>query len=225
MEEELILKAKRRDLVGKKVKKLREQGLLPAVTYGKDIKPENLVLDLKEFEKVFKKAGETTLVSLIIDNEAPKKVLIQEPQYHPITGKLLHVDLHQIKLAEKIRTKVPLKFVGEAPAVKSLGGTLITSKDELEIECLPVDLPHEIEVDISSLETFEDNIHVKDLKISDKITILDDKEEVIASVAPPRTEEELKELEEKPVEAVEEVEEVKEKEEEKEEGSKEEKEE
>jgi large subunit ribosomal protein L25 len=130
-----------------------------------------------------------------------KKVLIQEVEVHNVTGDVLHVDFYEVNMTEKITTTVPLKFTGDSAAVLDLNGTLITNKAEIEIECLPADLPHEIEVDLSVLADFEATIHVSDIKVSDKVEIKDDPEELIASVEPPRTEEELAELEEPVAEA------------------------
>lgn len=111
-------------------------------------------------------------------------------------------------MTEKIVTEIPLKFIGEAPAVVDLDGTLLVNRDNIEVECLPTDLVHEIEVDISSLKTFDDLIKVADLKIPKGLEVLNDPNEVVASVTPPRSEEELAELEAPVEEKVEEVEEV-----------------
>jgi large subunit ribosomal protein L25 len=181
--------------------------------YGHQIKSQPLSVNLQEFERVFQKAGASTLVDLKIDNGETKKVIIHEPQIDPITNQPIHVDLYQVKMSEKITTEIPLKFIGESPAVKELGGTLITNRDTIEVECLPQDLVHEIEVDISNLKTFEDLIKISDLKIPAGIEILNDPEETVVSVNPPRTEEELAELEAPVEEKVEEVEEVEKKEE------------
>lgn len=189
--EDLILKSKKRDLTGKKVNQLRAQGELPVVLYGKEIKPLNLTINQKEFEKISKTAGTSTLVNLAIENEKPVKVLIQDLQFDPVKDNIIHADLYQVKMTEKIRTEIPLKFVGESAAVKESDGNLITNRDVLEVECLPDDLVSEIEVDISKLKTFEDFIHIKDIKVPEKINVLNDLEEVVALVEPPKTEEEL----------------------------------
>jgi len=199
------LNVKTRTVTGKGVKNLRKQNLIPAVIYGKDTPPKNLVVEYLPFSRLYEKAGENTIIDLKIDEESPVKVLIQDVQIDPLTGRFFHVDFHQIKMTEKIRVESLLKFVGEAPAVKELGGTLVKSIDKIEIECLPQDLVHEIEVDISSLKTFEDIIHIKDLKIPAGIKVLADANAAVATVEAPLTEEELKELEAKPEEKVEEV--------------------
>jgi len=212
--ENIILHAQPREVFGKKVKALRKKGQIPAILYGHKSKSRPLLVNKTEFEKVFEKAGVSSLVSLKVDNENPQKVLIREPQRDPISLEPLHIDFYKIKMTEKIRTEIPLKFVGESPAVKELDGTLITNRDAVEVECLPEALVHEIEVDISGLKTFDDVIKVSDLNIPEGVEVLNEPEEIIASITPPRSEEELAELEAPVEEKVEEVEEVEKKEEE-----------
>ncbi|OGD67870.1 hypothetical protein A3F08_00435 [Candidatus Berkelbacteria bacterium RIFCSPHIGHO2_12_FULL_36_9] len=193
--EKIELKAKKRDIIGKKVKQLREKGQIPAVMYGSQEEALNLTLDKLEFEHVFEKAGSSSLVDLKIDDKEAVKVLIHEPQLHPVLDQPLHVDLYKVKMTKKISTEIPLEFIGESIAVKDLEGNLLTNKDTVEVECLPGDLIQKIDVDISVLKTFEDLIHVKDLVVPKEIEILDDPEEIVAQVTPPRSEEELKEME------------------------------
>ncbi len=202
----LSLNVKKREVTGKGVKNLRKQNLIPAVIYGKDVPSLNLLVEYLPFSKLYKEAGESTLIDLKVDEATPVKVLVQDVQRDPLTGKLAHIDFHQIKMTEKLKVDALLKFIGEAPAVKELGGTFVHSMEKIEIECLPQDLVHEIEVDISGLKTFEERIHVKDLKVSSGVKILADMNATIAAVEAPLTEEELKaELETPVVEKVEEV--------------------
>jgi len=202
----LSLNVKKREVTGKGVKNLRKQNLIPAVIYGKDVPSQNLAVEYLPFNKLYKEAGESTLIDLKIDETAPVKVLIQEVQADPLTGKLAHVDFRQIKMTEKLKVDALLKFINESPAVKELGGTFVHSMEKIEIECLPQDLVHEIEVDLSVLKTFEDRIHIKDLKVPSGVKILSDMNATIAAVEAPLTEEELKaELETPVVEKVEEV--------------------
>lgn len=191
--EQIGLKAKKREFTKKKVKILRQQGILPAVLYGHEVKPINLSLNGKEFSEIFDKAGTSSLINLEIEGEKPIKILVHDLQIHPVTDKTMHVDFYQVKMTEKITTEIPLEFVGEAPAVKELEGNLITSKDEIEVECLPDALVPKIDVDISVLKTFDDLIHIKDLNVPSNIEVLDNPEEVVALVTPPRSEEELEE--------------------------------
>ena len=209
----LSLSAKIRKTLGKSVKVLRKKGLVPAVLYGP--KTENLALevDLKEFEKIHKTAGESSLISLQLPEKKLKvSVLIYNVQLNPLTQKPLHIDFLQPSLEEEIEVSVPLVFKGESKALKDLEGTLVKNISEIMVKALPQNLPHEIKVDIGSLETFEDEILVKDLKVPEGVILLKKADEIIAVVSPPeKVEEEL----EKPIEEkVEEVEKVKEQKEE-----------
>ena len=211
----LSLTAKVRKEVGKKVKELRERGVLPAILYGPKIKNQTLEVDLKEFEKVYKKAGESTLISLETSPEKEKYlVLIQEVARDPLTNRPIHVDFYQPSLKEEIEAKVLLIFEGISPAVKDLGGTLFKNIQEVEVKALPQDLPKEIKVNIESLKTFEDYILIKDLKVKEGVKILKEPEEIVAQVTPPeKVEEELEKPIEEKVEEVERVEEKKKEEE------------
>lgn len=196
--EKIILKANIRDPKAEKNNKLRQEGNTPAVIYGKGKDSKPLTISAHDFERVYREAGHSALVDLVLP-DGEKKVLVQEVSAHPVNGKIEHVDFYEVSMTEKITTAVPLKFIGESTAVVDLSGTLITNKDEVEIECLPVDLPHEIEVDISVITDFEKSIHVSDIKVPTGVEIKDEPEETIATVEPPRSEEEMAELEE-PVE-------------------------
>ncbi len=206
--DKLKIKAQKRDVFGKKVKDLRKKGLIPAIVYGHDQKPLSLQVKYNDFEKLYKTSGGSTIISLTIDDEEPKNTLITEIQKDPVTHQYLHIDFHQVKMTEKITAEVPLVFVGESPAVKDLDGVLVKNIDQIEVSCLPADLPHEIEVDISALSDFESVIKISDLKIPSGVEVKTEPEEVVAVVTPPRSEEELKALEEEVVEEVEAVEEV-----------------
>lgn len=197
--EKIKLQAKKRDILGKKVAGLRREGLIPAVLYGKDKDNMSLTVDKKEFDRAYRLSGGSTLVLLEIDDEKAKNVLVKEVSKDPVTGDAIHADFYQVRMSEKITANVPLNFTGDSVAVMDLSGSLITNKSELAVECLPADLPHEIEVDISVLEDFDSVIHIKDIKVPEGVEIKDDPEETVVLVEPPRSEEELAELEE-PVE-------------------------
>ncbi len=199
----LSLKAQLRELKGRKTKKIKEQGLIPAVVYGHGFKPKSIQVLALDFKKVFKEAGESSLINLEIEGGKPIKVLIHDLQRHPLKDNFQHIDFYKIKEGQKIKVETGLKLIGEAPAVKELGGVLFHNLDKVEIECLTEDLIHEIEVDISVLKTFEDIIRVKDLNVPSKVKIIDEAEEMVVQVERPRQEVE----EEKPAE--EEVEEEK----------------
>ncbi len=168
---------------------------IPAVLYGRGIKNENLWVNKKKFAKVFKEAGESTLVNLKFGEEL-RSVLIHDIQLHPITGDFLHIDFYQVRMDEKIETDIELLFKGIAPAVKELGGTFVKSLDKLPIKCLPGNLIGHVDVDISLLKTFEDHIYVKDLGIPDTIEVLIEEDTVVALVTPPRTQAEMDKLDE-----------------------------
>lgn len=217
----LTLSAKIRKIQGKKVKTLRSKGVLPVVLYGPKIKNENLEIDLKDFEKIFNEAGESTLISLETEGKKPARnasphsdaggeknlVLIHEVEFDPLTSKPTHVDFYQPILTEEIQVKIPLIIEGEAPAVKNLGGTLVKNISEIEVRALPQYLPKEIKINVSGLETFEDRVLIKDLQIPEGVKILRSPEETIAHVAQPeKVEEELKKPIEEKVEEVEKVE-------------------
>jgi large subunit ribosomal protein L25 len=212
----LSLSAKIRKDLGKKVKNLRKKGILPAVLYGPKIKPQSLEINLKEFEKIYQEAGESSLISLEIDIKK-WPVLIHRVQCDSLTEKPIHVDFYHPSLKEEIEARVPLIFEGEAPAVKELGGTLVKNISEIEVKAIPTELPKEIKVDVSGLKTFGAHILVKDLVVPKGVKILRNPDEILAFVAPPeKVEEELVKPIEKKVEEVEKVEkERKEKEEEK----------
>jgi len=210
----LELKVKTRNILGKKVKSLRKKGILPGAFYGPRTKPTAIEMDYNEFEKVFEKAGESTIIKLKLkdsknkERESTKNVLIHGIESDPLTDKLIHVDFYVARMDKPIAAEIPIVFEGKSAAVENLDGTLVKNINKIEIEALPADLPHEIKIDISSLETFDDVIHIKDIKIDEKVKILTELEDVIVSVTPPRTEEELAALEEEVEEKTEEVEKV-----------------
>ena len=190
-QQSISLDANRRDILGKKVKTIRAQGITPGVLYGHGIENVLLSISTKTLEKVYKQAGESTLLDLTVDGKDQRKVIIQDVQYDNVKGNIIHIDLHEVKMTEKLTTEIPLKFIGESKAVKELGGVFVANMDHLKVECLPGDLVHEIEVDISSLIDFESAIHIKDIKTPKGMEILDNADEVVAVVAPPRAEEEI----------------------------------
>ena len=196
MSKTISLKSTVRQEIGKKADKLRKQDMIPAVMYGNKIAAQNLAVNYIDFKRVYEKAGESALVELDLVGKK-LNVLIHDIQLAPMSGKITHIDFFQVNMKEEVETEIPLEFVGEAGAVKALGGVLIKNMDSIEVKCLPADLPEKYEIDISKLATFDDVIAVKDLKISDKVEILLDGETVIALVAAPRTEESLADLDSK----------------------------
>ena len=184
------IEAKTREIRGRKTVALRAQGQVPAVMYGFETEPKNLVLDRNAFTKVYGQAGESTVVDLEIDG-TKHSVLISEIQRDPLTDFITHADFRRVDPKRKIEAKIPLKLVGMAPAVKELGGTLLQTLEEVEVMSLPDALVHEIEVDVTGLVTFDDVIRVKDVVVPEGIEVKSDLEQAVASVQPPRSEEEL----------------------------------
>jgi len=209
----LTLSAKIRQAVGRKTKTLRQKGILPAVLYGPKIKNENLEVGLKEFEKVFQEAGESTLISLEVEGKKKYLVLVHDLSRDFLENTPTHVDFYQPSLTEKIEVKVPIVLEGEAEAVKNLGGTLIKNIAEVIVKALPQGLPKEIKANVSGLKTFEDTVLIKDLQVAEGVEIVRNPQEIVAQVRPlEKVEEELKKPIEEKVEDVEKI--VKEKKEE-----------
>lgn len=170
-------------------KSVRASGLIPGVFYGP--KAESTPISVKEadFLRAWRSAGESTVVTLTgLDED--QDTLIHEVALNPVTDKVEHVDFYVIEKGKKVEVAVPLEFVGESAAVKNLGGSLIKVLHEIEIEALPKDLPHVIEVDISSLVDFESQIKVQDIKLPQGVTAKIDAEEVVALASAPKEEKE-----------------------------------
>ncbi|HUC31301.1 MAG TPA: 50S ribosomal protein L25, partial [Candidatus Paceibacterota bacterium] len=190
------LAVKTRDVLGKKVKALRKEGLIPAELYGHGFENIHLALPAKEFNKVLKAAGATTVVTLLLGKET-KSAMIHEVARHSVTSEIIHVDLHQVRMDELVKAHVPLEFLGEAPAVKAFAAVVNKSMSEIEVEAFPQDLPHSIAVDLSVLDELDKTIYVKDLKRPKGVTFLVDVETAVATATPPAPEEVVA-----PVEAV-----------------------
>lgn len=188
--EKLSLEAKTRTVSGKKVKKIRQEKFIPAVIYGHKMKSQILQVPYNKFEKIYGSFGSGSLINLKIDQAESIQVLIQDVQFNPKTDQVQHIDFYKVKKGEKLKTSIKLNFIGESKAVKELGAVLVKNLDEVEVECLPQDLISQIDVDILVLKEFDDLIKIKDLKISEKIEILNDQEDVVASISKPRLEEE-----------------------------------
>ena len=182
------LAVQKREKFGKAVKSLREQGLIPAELYGKGVQNLHLAIPTKEFKKVFKQAGESVMINVVLGNEK-RPALISGVATHPVTDEILSVDLYQVRLDEKIKVKIPLEFIGEAPAIKDFKGVLVKAMQELEIEALPTDMPRAITVDLSALKNIGDNVHVKDLVINSAAKALVAGENVVVTVTAQMTEE------------------------------------
>lgn len=182
------LKAEKRDKFGRGVKALRSAGFVPAELYGKGVENMHISLPMKDFRKVYKSAGENTIVSIVVDGKK-YPTLIHDVSHDFLSSEPIHVDLYKVDMSEKIQTKVPLEFVGESGAVKNFGGVLVKSVQELPIEAMPDKLPHSISVDISRLAEIGNKISVDDLVIPAEVKVLVEGKTVVASVIAKVTEE------------------------------------
>jgi large subunit ribosomal protein L25 len=187
----ITLKAEKRSVTGRKVKKLRREGMLPANLFGKKIKSESIQLPVNEFMAAYKEAGETGLIELTLGG-TKRPVLVSNLQVDPVTDIAIHADLLQVDLKEKVTAEVPVELVGESPAEKQGLGTVVQYVDEIEVEALPGDLPDKFEVDLSNLTEVDQNIFVKDL-VSDskKVEIKADLDQIVVKVEPQKVEEEV----------------------------------
>jgi large subunit ribosomal protein L25 len=176
--EKVVLKATKRDIAGKQVKALRRSGMLPAVIYGRHTEPVNISLESHSASLALSKLTSSSLVTINVDGkEYP--ALVREKQRNFIKGTLLHVDFLAVSLTEKLRASVRVDFSGVSLAVKDYNAVLVHVMEELEVECLPADLPERITVDISALQKVGDGIHVRDITVSEKVRILDDADNMV----------------------------------------------
>lgn len=183
------LQAEKRTKSGSKASRdFRAQGKMPAVVYGPTKETESILINAKEFEKIWSEAGESTVLNLSgLGKEV--SVLIQDVSFDPLYNVPTHADFYAVQTDVMVDVEVPLEFIGVAPAEKELGGTLLKVMHTLSIEALPKDLPSEIQIDISSLATFDDQLQVKDIVLPQGVIADADPEEVIALVQAPREEE------------------------------------
>lgn len=172
---------KKRDLVGRKVKKLRVLGTVPATVYGKKLASFSVSVSAADFKKVYQEAGETGLIELSID-KIVHPVLIHNVQIDPVDESLLHVEFYQVDLKVKVKTKVPLLMVGESPAVTERKGVILSLLTEIEVEALPAELPENIEVDISTLADVGQEINVSQLNVPKSVAMLTDLSVVVVKV-------------------------------------------
>lgn len=179
-----------RTLTGRKVKQLRNQGLTPATVYGNQFEPLTISFSTMELNKLYSHAGESTLVEILLD-DTKLPVLFKNPQYHPVSSDLIHIDCHKVNLKEKIVATVPLEFIGESMSVKN-GNVLITVLDEIEVEALPANLPEKIIVDISVLSDIDAQITIADLNIDRSLVeIKNEADQVVIKTDLPKVEEEV----------------------------------
>jgi len=196
MMEEVLLQVSKRDVVGKQVKTLRREGILPAIVYGREISSIPISLNNHKANQILSAITSSNLVVLDIDGEK-HTTLVREKQRDPVTGEVLHIDFYEVSMTEKLRTNVMLEFQGESPAVKELMGVLVNVTESLEIECLPQDLPNRIVADLSTLEEIGDSLYIRDIILPPNIELISDIDGLVVVISAPAVEEieEVEELE------------------------------
>jgi len=180
---QIELYATKREILGKKVRFLRRQGITPVHLFGHGIESVALQCDTTKLKEVLAKAGHTRLISLNLDNERrPRTVVVREVQTEPLTGESLHVDFFQVEIAEEVKVEVPVVLVGEAPVLKSKENMLVQELNTLTVKCLPAKIPTSVELDISFLTDPEQTVRVKDIELDKEITILNDPELAVVRI-------------------------------------------
>ena len=198
------LRGESRTILGKRVKQVRQNGLLPAVLYGEGIGSHAISVSARDFEHAYQEAGESTLLRLMV-GDTVHTVLIHDITHDPLRGTPIHADFHAVRMDKILRVKVPVVFAGESPAVKNEGGILVKVVHELEVEAMPADLPHELQADLSLLVAMNSRMKVRDLPHDARVKIIADADEVVALVEEPRSEETMAELAAAPVGEIKEV--------------------
>ena len=197
------IKLSPRTVTGKKVKRLRLQGIIPVHVYGRDLGPSSLQAEDNVLQRILPSVGTNVPLSVEVEGEKGESVcFVREVQRHPVTEALLHVDFMRVDVSRTLQAEVPIVLVGMAPAVRQLGGTLLQPLQNILVESLPMNIPASIELDVSGLEDFEMSIYVSDVTVDPAVTLVTDPNELIARVSAPRIE-----IEEEAEEEIEEVEE------------------
>lgn len=174
----------------------RKAGKVPAVMYGNKGVPQMLWVDFLTFSKVFAVAGESSIISLLIDGKK-SSVIVQDLDHDAMTNRISHIDFFEVSMNEELEAHIPLEFVGEAPAVREMGGVLVKTLEEVTVSCLPKDLPHTLSIDLTTLTDFSTHIQVKDLVLPKGVKVLTDELTTIVLVEAPRTEAQMAALDEK----------------------------
>ncbi len=184
------LAAKERTVFGKKVNALRRGGLIPAELYGHGVSNVHLSISAKDFTKIYAVAGENTVITLTTETDK-FPAIIHSVERHYISGEPASIDFYRVNMKEKITARVPIEFIGESPAIREKGAVINKSMDEIEVEALPSDLPHQFTVDLSVLDDIDKTIYVRDLAVPKGVTLLVEGETAIATATAPRAEEEV----------------------------------
>lgn len=194
---EFTLQVKNREQAGKDLYTMRKASSIPAVMYGHGTTPEMFWVQYLDFSKLYNKAGESSIIEIAPEKGKAMSVIINDVQLDPLSNRFMHVDFFQVRMDEKLEAHIPIEFIGEAPAVREMGGILVKPVEEILVSCLPKDLPHSFVIDLSVLKTFENHIQIKDMNIPAGVEVLTDLETTIALVEAPRTEAEMAALDEK----------------------------
>ncbi len=200
--DQIELNVTKREILGKKVRFLRRQGITPVHLFGHGIESQALQCDTARLQQVLAEAGKTKLINFKIDGEKKaRSVIVREVEIELPRRGLVHVDFYQVRKAEQMKVEVPVVLVGEAPALKVRENTLLQELDTLSVECLPANIPASVELDISSLTESEQVLRVKDIELEKGVTVLNDPEVVVAKISALRVEEVVEEAVEAPGEA------------------------
>ncbi|OGB63045.1 hypothetical protein A2X44_03500 [candidate division CPR3 bacterium GWF2_35_18] len=200
------LKAKKREIFGKKLKGMRRKGIMPGVVFGSKFNSIAIQFDLLEFRSIYKEVGETNILEVSIESDEAYPVLVKKVQLHPLSDLPLHADFYKVDLTQKVNVNIPLVFIGESEIIKSGEGVLLELMHEVVVECLPMQIPSSFEIDVSQLKTLGDSFTLKDLKLSEGVEVKLESTELICKIVEP-----MKEEVEAPVITPEEVEVIKEK--------------
>lgn len=184
----ISLAAQPRTVTGRNVSSLREESTIPAVVYGLGIKNQSIQVNLQAFHKAYKAAGENQVVDLTVEGGKTVHVLIRDVQINPVRRDIIHADFYAIDITKPVEVEVPLEFTGEAPAVKLTGGSLVKKMANFKVRCLPKDFAKSLEVSVNSLATLEDVIKVKDVSVPSAWQMLENPEDIVATVVPARIE-------------------------------------
>jgi len=187
------IQATRRTVTGKQVGVLRRAGKLPGVLYGRHLEATPITLDLRDASKILATMTSSSLVNIDLEGET-HSALVREKQRNFISGVLLHVDFQAVSLTEKLRTTVSIELTGLAPAIKDFSGVVVTNVNQVEVECLPADLPERIIVDVSGMAKIGDAIYVRDLKVNEKVTVLENPDETVVIITAQAAEEVVEEV-------------------------------
>ena len=200
--DQIELNVTKREILGKKVRFLRRQGITPVHLFGHGIESQALQCDTARLQQVLAEAGKTKLINFKIDGEKKaRSVIVREVEIELPRRGLVHVDFYQVRKAEEMKVEVPVVLVGEAPALKLRENTLLQELDTLSVECLPANIPASVELDISSLTEAEQVLRVKGIELEKGVTVLNDPEVVVAKISARRVEEVVEEAVEAPEEA------------------------